>query len=269
MILTANPGSDAERAIELRLGDYRTALADVERVDCVITDPPYSPRTDKGYRSATDYKKEALSEWNGKAQMSPGHKGGGSMPRGRFELQYPPIDREWVTAWADFFVPRVRSWFVIFSDHVGARWWSDELETRGLLVFAPVPWVRVDSCPRFMADGPANACEWITIARPRGLPEQRMSRPGYYQGSIQGEKIVTGGKPLWLMRAIVRDYSRPGDLVCDPTAGGATTLLAARMEGRRAIGAEMDPDTFAKAQARLAHMPTERAGQLPIFGGEP
>lgn len=53
------------------------------------------------------------------------------------------------------------------------------------------------------------------------------------------------------MRAIIRDYTRPGDLVVDPCAGGGTTLLAAVMEGRRAIGAEMDPATFDKAVARL------------------
>jgi DNA modification methylase len=53
------------------------------------------------------------------------------------------------------------------------------------------------------------------------------------------------------MRAIVRDYSRPGDLVCDPCAGGGTTLLAAIMEGRRAIGSEIDPVTFEKAVKRL------------------
>jgi site-specific DNA-methyltransferase (adenine-specific) len=61
-----------------------------------------------------------------------------------------------------------------------------------------------------------------------------------------------GGKPLALMRAIIRDYTRPGDLVMDCFAGGGTTLLAAAMEGRRAIGAEMDPETYAKAKARLA-----------------
>ena len=63
---------------------------------------------------------------------------------------------------------------------------------------------------------------------------------------------VAGGKPLWLMRAIIRDYTRPGDLVCDPCAGGGTTLLAAAIEGRRAIGAEMNPDTHSKATARIA-----------------
>jgi site-specific DNA-methyltransferase (adenine-specific) len=63
--------------------------------------------------------------------------------------------------------------------------------------------------------------------------------------------MVVGSKPLWLMRAIVRDYSRPGDVVCDPCAGGATTLIASVIEGRQAIGSELDPATHAKALNRI------------------
>lgn len=39
--------------IELRLGDYREVLADVE-ADAVITDPPYSERTHKGHDAGVD-----------------------------------------------------------------------------------------------------------------------------------------------------------------------------------------------------------------------
>ena len=53
------------------------------------------------------------------------------------------------------------------------------------------------------------------------------------------------------MRALARDYSRPGDLICDPCTGKGTTLLAAAVEGRRAIGAEVNRDTYAEAQAWL------------------
>lgn len=55
------------------------------------------------------------------------------------------------------------------------------------------------------------------------------------------------GKPDWLMRALVRDYSRPGDLICDPLAGFGSTLIAARDEGRRSIGAEIDHATWSVA----------------------
>lgn len=70
-----------------------------------------------------------------------------------------------------------------------------------------------------------------------------------------------GQKPESLMRALVRDYSRPGWTICDPHAGTGTTLVAARAEGgRTAIGAEIDPDTFAASEARLA-----RPYTLPLF----
>jgi DNA modification methylase len=53
------------------------------------------------------------------------------------------------------------------------------------------------------------------------------------------------------MSDIVRDYSRPGDLVVDPYAGAGTTLLAAHRIGRRAVGAEMDQGRFELARERL------------------
>lgn len=230
--------------IELRLGDYREVLGGVEP-DAVICDPPYSARTHAGARTLGDYRgKERGAAWRA------GRSVHGQMPKTRFELAYYPIDRVWASTFAERW-STARDWIVICGDHETNRWWEESLGALGLVTFAPVPWVRTDSAPRFAADGPANACEWIAIARPKGFPRQRGSRPGYYRGSIYGEKIVTGGKPLWLMRALVRDYSRPGDLICDPCAGGATTLIAAALEGRRSIGAEIDPDTYAKACARI------------------
>jgi hypothetical protein len=80
--------------------------------------------------------------------------------------------------------------------------------------------------------------------------------PGAYLpgAKLDGEKKKhhIGGKPLWLMRELVRDYTKPGNLVCDPCAGGGTTLIAASIEGREAIGAELDTETHNKAQARIA-----------------
>ena len=34
----------------IRLGDWRVVLADIESVDALISDPPFSARTDAGYR---------------------------------------------------------------------------------------------------------------------------------------------------------------------------------------------------------------------------
>lgn len=63
---------------------------------------------------------------------------------------------------------------------------------------------------------------------------------------------MMGAKPIGLMRAIVRDYSRPGDLICDPFCGSGTTAIAALSEGRRFVGSEQKPEHHAIAVARLA-----------------
>ncbi len=47
-------------------------------------------------------------------------------------------------------------------------------------------------------------------------------------------------KPVALMRYLVRTYTNEGDTVLDFTCGSGTTLLAASLEGRKAIGIEIE-----------------------------
>ncbi|MHB8325458.1 MAG: DNA-methyltransferase [Candidatus Dormibacteria bacterium] len=53
-------------------------------------------------------------------------------------------------------------------------------------------------------------------------------------------------------RQLVRRFSLPGQLVLDPFAGSGTFPLAALMEGRRALGIELDPSHAEVARRRLA-----------------
>lgn len=235
-------------AIDLRCGDWRDVLADVE-CDALITDVPYSERTVTGQRS---FQNAARYE---------------TAPT----IAYAPWSRadchEFVSSW----VPRVRRWLVVCCDHVIAGWLEEDCAAAGLYTFAPLPWCKTDAAPRFMCDGPSPSSETIFVARPRRVlarPEKRCRR-GWYMTAQERAGCVTGAKPLALMRALVRDYSEPrrrlkqtitdGDVVCDPFAGGATTLIAATIEGRRAVGSEMDPKTFALAQARI------KRGYTPTF----
>jgi DNA modification methylase len=59
-------------------------------------------------------------------------------------------------------------------------------------------------------------------------------------------------KPLALMRWLVRLATPPGGVLLDPFLGSGTTLLAARAEGVRGIGIELDPDYLPIAAGRLA-----------------
>jgi site-specific DNA-methyltransferase (adenine-specific) len=59
-------------------------------------------------------------------------------------------------------------------------------------------------------------------------------------------------KPLDLMRYLVRLVCRPGGTVLEPFMGSGTTLLAARLEGMRAIGIEREQKYCDIAVKRLA-----------------
>lgn len=58
-------------------------------------------------------------------------------------------------------------------------------------------------------------------------------------------------KPVALLDWMVRSYTNPGDVVLDNVAGSATTLVAARNSGRRAIGIEIHEPFIEMAIARL------------------
>lgn len=59
-------------------------------------------------------------------------------------------------------------------------------------------------------------------------------------------------KPVDLMRWLIRTFTNPGDLVLDNVMGSGTTLIAARAEGRRAVGIEARDDYAEMAAGRLA-----------------
>lgn len=76
------------------------------------------------------------------------------------------------------------------------------------------------------------------------------------------ERIHPTQKPEALPAWFIRTYTKPGDLVLDPTAGSATTLVAAKRLGRSYIGFETDPEMYVKAQARL-----DRVDAMPALRG--
>jgi site-specific DNA-methyltransferase (adenine-specific) len=247
--------------VELRQGRWQDVLQDVESVDAVITDPPYGAQTHAGQRLERDPRYSTAR--NPSALQALTNRG--------FSYNHwtPGAVRRFVQAWA----PRTRGWFCAMTSDDLIHVYKRSLAKAGRYVFRPLPIIIDGMNVRLAGDGPSSESVWMIVARPR-------SREFSTWGTLRGRYIVTAGggwdraklpvagaKPLDLMRMIVRDYTRPGDLVCDPCAGGGTTLIAAKLEGRRAIGAEADPDTYNKAQQRLAYCP-ETEWQPGLFGQE-
>jgi site-specific DNA-methyltransferase (adenine-specific) len=232
--------------IDLRLGRWQDVLQDVT-CDALITDPPYSERTHGG--QSDDRDDLSYAAWTAD------------------DVQ------DFVTVWA----PRTRGWMVAITDDELLLTWKRAYERVGRYSFAAIPILM--HMPRLQGDGPGVGAVYALVSRRRTQEAARWrSLPGWYQSHRERDRQTLGAKTLPLMRALVAHYSRPGDLICDPCAGGATTLLAAAIEGRRAVGSEMDPVTHAKATKRLARgytpvmfqterEPIDPKSQETLFGG--
>lgn len=236
---------------DLRLGRWQDALADVDACDAVILDAPYSAATHEGHDSGT--------------RSDGSHVGPRKNTR---SINYAPWGPSDVLELVEHWSPRCRGWMVSITDHRLAESWASAMSWAGRYVFPPIPLVEIGSRCRLRGDGPSSWTCWIVVGRPRTREMMKWGTlRGAYVASGAGDRVVMGGKSLDVMREIVGDYSRPGDLVIDPCAGGATTLLAARLEGRRAIGAELDPDHWRIGCDRLRELPRGTGGQLGIFDG--
>lgn len=82
------------------------------------------------------------------------------------------------------------------------------------------------------------------------------------------EKRIRNGfpaeKPVALLRRLVEQSSREGELVVDPFAGSGSTLVAALGLGRRAEGADISERACEFAMARLrAHPPCQNGAAGP------
>lgn len=245
---------------EIRCGRYQEKLQDLENVDSVITDPPYSSRTHKG-----------------SVESSSGVAGD--------YISYSYFTEKDCEEFCKFWAPRVNNWIVIFGDHWTSRWYEHYLEKYGLYVFAPVFYVKVNPMPRIQGDGPTSSVEWITrasteqnliemcqdiliehdprlefqdddaimtVARHRAKVRTQGSRPGHYLAKVQQkDTFCAGQKDVSTCVDIVKDYSDIGDLVVDPFVGSGAIHRACQMTGRNVIGTEVRPHIHYLAQQRL------------------
>jgi adenine-specific DNA-methyltransferase len=91
----------------------------------------------------------------------------------------------------------------------------------------------------------------------KGEPKE----PAYPIGDViefadyTGNKLHPSQKPITILLPLIETFSTPGGLVLDPFAGSGSTLLAARMLGRRYFGIELDATYAAAAQRRLTEQP--------------
>ena len=212
----------------ISLGNWEDHLADIT-CDAVIVDPPYDGATHKG---------AAMSSKDGSV---------------RDEIAYEAWTPKHVRLFVESWQPRCRGWFAAMTSSglIGA--WRAAYRRVGLYAFAPVPCVISGMTVRITGDGPSSWAVYLMVARPSTKKFATWGTlPGAYVVPRHHSSEGGRGKPPWLMNAIVRDYSRPDDLVIDPLCGYGSTGVAALSLGRRFLGAERDPAVHAEAVKAIA-----------------
>lgn len=114
-------------------------------------------------------------------------------------------------------------------------------------------WVKPNPMPQFSGDRPGNGWEAIAILHRADI---RARWNGGGLSAVWTHPKVAGyhptGKPEALIADFIRAFTDPGDLIVDPFMGSGTTLVAAKMLGRRAIGIEIEEKYCEVAVSRLS-----------------
>jgi len=189
-------------------GDCRRILKKISPVALILTDPPYG----------IDYTKTQGTRQKEKKRRE--MKGDKKIMDFTFLFNRPELK-------------------IIF----GAQNFWLQIPTRGR-------WLCWDKRVRPIADAAiGSAFELAWISKKSGYYKiYRIMHGGYvnadtdYRNPGKFRRYHPTQKPIKLMAAIIRDFSKPGDTILDPFCGSGSTLIAAEREGRKWIGIEINEE---------------------------
>jgi len=102
-------------------------------------------------------------------------------------------------------------------------------------------------------------CEYAMIFYRDKLPKFRNNGKMIFncmdwEKDTESEKIHPTQKPIQVMKTLINIFTDPGDVVIDPVAGSASTLIAAEILGRKGYGFEITKTMYKKAINRMETM---------------
>lgn len=159
----------------------------------------------------------------------------------------------WLRESAPHRAQRVSVVFQRRGDDVSAEEWEGWRVGNLRPTFEPVLWfvkpyaIGTTIADNVLAHG-VGAYNERAFVRFEQAPENVL-RSGFAKGE-SGLRVAQ--KPVKLLRALIELTTVPDQLVLDPFCGSGSTLVAAKMAGRRYLGFETDPDAVKTAAERLA-----------------
>lgn len=213
----------------LYLGDCRDILPTLQKVDAVITDPPYSETTHS----------------NAKSNRGKGH--------GNKAIDFCSLTTEELEQ------------VIYLCGLLCDRWLVSTMEWRHIAEFEAAPpngwevvrfgvWVKTNPMPQISADRPAQGWEGIAYMHSTRGEKKRWNGGGSH-GNYIGPVVTNGdhptGKPIPMFSQFVERFTDEGETILDPFMGSGTTGVAAIQMGRKFIGIEREPKYFEIACRRI------------------
>lgn len=113
-------------------------------------------------------------------------------------------------------------------------------------------WIIWDKIGTYNLKNPFSDCEMAWTSFSFAVKKYTFVNMGFIAGKDEkGKRIHPTQKPLQLFQAILRDFTKPGDIVCDPFSGSGTTAVAAYKLGLEFICVEKEADYWKKSYQRL------------------
>lgn len=225
-------------------GDSAPALSAMpdRSFDCIITDPPFDERTHVMARSSgVDVP-----------------AGGRALSGSKAKFVSFSHERQ-VSVFAE--LHRLTRGWIVASLSTDTAFRFELNPPAGLRVLRIAVWMKTNPMPIFSGDRPAMGWEPIVCLH-RDDVKPTWNGGGkainYHGPTSQGSGHPTQ-KPLPMVSQWVRMFTNPGDTILDPFSGTGTTLVAARDEGRKAVGYEVDE--------RYCEIAARRLSQDVLFSG--
>ena len=240
-----NPNVNGKRVLtgdgyEFRLGDgiEGSKLLKDRSIDLLLTDPPYG----------------ISNPYVCETQISRRLRNDGSdfiMPKGSFGEWDNNMNPK---AWTEVVLPKVGGWAVIFCAQAQIGEYCEILKQHKFVAVGPMVWHKTNPVPFNHRYKPVNAWEAIVVGKRSGKKFNGHTVHNVFtcKSPSPQERIHPTQKPLPLIKEFVELFSSEGDLVFDPFAGSATTVIAALETYRPALAYENDLEIYEEATKSLS-----------------
>ena len=219
-------------------GDCMEVLPTLERVDAVITDPPY----------------EMEAHTKGRRLLGRQESGERTVEYG--EIDFAPMNEILRNESSSAAALVCDGWMLVFCQAEAVAAWRNSHELAGARYKRAMVWLKPDGAPQFTGDRPGMGYEsivasWCGTGRSKWNGGGRHGVFNHAQRDNNNPKQHMTQKPLALMIELVGLFSNQKETILDPFMGSGTTGVAAIQLGRKFIGIERERKYFDIACKRI------------------